>query len=89
MTPLYLINAAEDALAVAMLSDLPLEVAMDEAARRLQHAARHDEETTLIALQIMRHLEDVAESNTDLFISKMSREILERAKRVQDRPMSH
>jgi hypothetical protein len=37
----------------------------------------------------MRHLEDVAESNTDLFISKMSREILERAKRVQDRPMSH
>jgi hypothetical protein len=28
----------------------------------------------------MRHLEEHAESNTDLFISQMSREILERAK---------
>jgi hypothetical protein len=89
ITVLALIDRAECALADAMLADEVLDSALDHAARRLQAAARFDEGVTLLAIHILRDIAAETDDEIRRDVCTLSAEILERAKRVQDRPMSH
>jgi hypothetical protein len=55
----------------------------------LQAAARFDEGVTLLAIHILRDIAAETDDEIRRDVCTLSAEILERAKRVQDRPMSH
>ena len=84
ITVLALIDRAENALADAMLADEPLELAMNQAARKLQAAVRFDPSASLIAIRTLLDLADRAGHEIERDICTQSAEILQRARNACD-----